>query len=255
MKTTMEQAGMRLGGVSLPQPLATTDSPTFAGLTLDALLNADSGNEIVLQLDYTVNKLAGNDTAIRVNMIDEASPGESLFLDLSLGGSNKFSVNNAGAVKIGGMEFSNPETSAMKLKSLEASNTSLLFHSNADAFLGKLQFLGDGSFAIDPASNKIKKPLAGSLKFITNAGTWIFEATAATDVPLTVNGAVSQTADLQQWTDSSDSILASIDNIGDMTINGIDFAGASYVGGDPTTTGYFVVKVGGTQYKIPVQAV
>lgn len=65
-------------------------------------LNAATGNEVAFTLDYTVNKAAGNDTGLLINMIDTASPGTSLPFDIQVNGSSKFKMDNAGVVTLVG---------------------------------------------------------------------------------------------------------------------------------------------------------
>lgn len=60
-------------------------------------LNAATGDEVAYKLDYTTNKAtSGNDTGLLINMTDTASPGTSLPLDIKVGGTSRFSVNNTG---------------------------------------------------------------------------------------------------------------------------------------------------------------
>jgi hypothetical protein len=55
-------------------------------------LDASTGNEIAFDLGYTVNKAtSGNDTGLRINVTDTASPGTSLFAEFVVGGVTKFS--------------------------------------------------------------------------------------------------------------------------------------------------------------------
>lgn len=66
---------------------------------LTCLLDAATGNEVALSLNYTVNKAtSGNDTGLLINMTDTASPGTSLPLDIQVGGSTVFSVSEGGSV-------------------------------------------------------------------------------------------------------------------------------------------------------------
>ncbi len=70
------------------------------------VLQSTTGDEVAVNYEYTTNKAAGNDTGLRVNQIDTASPGTSLLLDLSVGGTKKVVVNNLGYLGVGGS--SNP---------------------------------------------------------------------------------------------------------------------------------------------------
>jgi len=62
-----------------------------------AALSVATGNEIAYTLDYTTNKAtSGNDTGLKINMTDTASPGTSYLIDAQVGGASKFYVDNAG---------------------------------------------------------------------------------------------------------------------------------------------------------------
>jgi hypothetical protein len=71
-------------------------------------LNAATGNEVAYELDYTTNKAtSGNDTGLLINMTDTASPGTSLPLEIKVGGTSKFSVDNTGKITGDGSGLSN----------------------------------------------------------------------------------------------------------------------------------------------------
>lgn len=60
-------------------------------------LDAATGNEVAVSVDYTTNKASsGNDTGVQVNQTDTLSPGTSLLLDLQVGGTSVFNVDNTG---------------------------------------------------------------------------------------------------------------------------------------------------------------
>lgn len=64
-----------------------------------ATLSAATGDEVAYTLDYTTNKAtSGNDTGLKINMTDTASPGTSNLIDAQVGGVSKFSVSNLGGV-------------------------------------------------------------------------------------------------------------------------------------------------------------
>ena len=68
-------------------------------VTASATLDAATGNEVALALNYTVNKAtSGNDTGLLVNMTDTLSPGTSNLVDFQTGGSTKFKVDFSGKV-------------------------------------------------------------------------------------------------------------------------------------------------------------
>ena len=84
------------GGVS---ELTYNDSTGL--LSYQPTLDEATGNEIALNLSYTVNKAtSGNDTGLLINQTDTASPGTSYLLDLQVGGTSQFNVANDGDVTI-----------------------------------------------------------------------------------------------------------------------------------------------------------
>lgn len=73
------------------------------GLTQDATLDDTTGNEVSLDLSYTVNKAtSGNDTGLKINKTDTASPGTSNLIDAQRGGTSQFSVSDYGYVDLAG---------------------------------------------------------------------------------------------------------------------------------------------------------
>lgn len=81
-----------------------TNATTIEGTTsfvFDSLLDAATGNEISLDIAYTVNKAtSGNDTGIRVNKTDTASPGTSLLMDLQTGGTSMANIDDVGQLTL-----------------------------------------------------------------------------------------------------------------------------------------------------------
>jgi hypothetical protein len=68
---------------------------------INSLLDAATGNEIALDLNYTTNKAtSGDDTGLRINATDTASPGTSLFAEFVVGGVTKFSWSTNPTFKI-----------------------------------------------------------------------------------------------------------------------------------------------------------
>lgn len=66
-------------------------------IVTDIQLDHATSSEIAFQFDYTVNKAtSGNDTGLRINKTDTASPGNSFLLDLQTGGSRKASFDDTG---------------------------------------------------------------------------------------------------------------------------------------------------------------
>ena len=68
--------------------------------TISAItLSAETGNEVAYTLNYTVNKLtSGNDTGLLISMTDTASPGTSKTIDIQVGASSIFSIDQQGWV-------------------------------------------------------------------------------------------------------------------------------------------------------------
>lgn len=67
---------------------------------LNSTIDAATGNEVALSLNYTVNKAtSGNDTGLLISMTDTASPGASRLLDLHVGGATQFFVDRNGLVQ------------------------------------------------------------------------------------------------------------------------------------------------------------
>lgn len=92
------------------QDIDTTATPTFQRLLLSGSTNQNfinasgtldnaTGNEIAYTMDYTVNKAtSGNDTGLKINQTDTASPGTSLLVDLQRNASTVFNINNLGSI-------------------------------------------------------------------------------------------------------------------------------------------------------------
>ena len=85
------------GGGAFTAGASTVITPTSA-----VTLGLASGDEAALTLDYTTNKLAGNDTGLLINQTDTLSNGTSKLLDLQVGGVSKFSVDDTGGLSFPG---------------------------------------------------------------------------------------------------------------------------------------------------------
>ena len=97
--------GMGLSSTAAPTLALTVES--VDALKLKGLLDAVSGDEVVLDITATVNKAAGNYTGIKVDVTETAAPGtDDRLLDLRTGGSTKAYINNAGQVRASGSEGS-----------------------------------------------------------------------------------------------------------------------------------------------------
>jgi len=91
--TAINIIGLKSGTPQAIVPLTTAGDTYVAPVSLIAA----TGNEIALDLQYTVNKAtSGNDTGLLINQTDTASPGTSLLADFQVGGATKFNVDNAG---------------------------------------------------------------------------------------------------------------------------------------------------------------
>jgi hypothetical protein len=88
-----------VGGLQNPSLVLTGDNAQTA------VLNAASGDEVAMQLNYTTNKAAGNDTGLEINMTDTASPGTSNPILIKVGASTIFYVRESGSgYFLGGVE-------------------------------------------------------------------------------------------------------------------------------------------------------
>ena len=71
--------------------------------TLFPTLDEATGDEAALSIEYTTNKAtSGNDTGLKINMTDTASPGTSKLLDLRHNDVRVFSVSEIGNTFAGG---------------------------------------------------------------------------------------------------------------------------------------------------------
>jgi hypothetical protein len=61
-----------------------------------------SGDEVAFDIQYTVNKAAGNDTGLRINQIDSSSPGTSFIIELLRNNVAQLSLDNSGNLTITG---------------------------------------------------------------------------------------------------------------------------------------------------------
>jgi len=74
---------------------------TFGFGTFSAVLDEATGDEVALEINYTVNKASsGNDTGLEINMTDTASPGTSYGINYKVGGVSKFYVSNTGQLRM-----------------------------------------------------------------------------------------------------------------------------------------------------------
>ena len=84
------------------------DGDTQITPTTAIVLDQATGNEIGVDISYTVNKAtSGNDTGLRVSMTDTASPGTSFLIDGQVGGSTVFSINELGVMACDTVEITN----------------------------------------------------------------------------------------------------------------------------------------------------
>jgi hypothetical protein len=93
-----------------------------------------------------------------------------------------------------------------------------------------------GEGATSATSSLVVQNSAGStILGITDEGKATFTAIGATVIPLTVKGAAAQTADLQQWQDSTSAVKASICALGCATFTGMKL-GIRAISSAPTIT-------------------
>lgn len=83
-----------------------TLTSTAGNATFTTALTAASGNEVAFTLNYTTNKVAGNDSGLVINQTDTLSPGTSYLADFQVGGVSKFEVDNNGGLWTSGYNIS-----------------------------------------------------------------------------------------------------------------------------------------------------
>jgi len=80
-----------------------TLTSTLGNASFTTALTAASGNEVGFLLSSTINKAAGNYTAFKINATETSAPGTTNYLiDLQVGTTSKFAVDNAGKVRLSG---------------------------------------------------------------------------------------------------------------------------------------------------------
>lgn len=145
---------------------------------LTSTLDAATGNEVALSLNYTVNKAtSGNDTGLLINMTDTSSPGTSLPLDIQVGGSSVFSVDQMGRTGIGSNGA--PSTSAvLQVKAQPNSFHESLLEldcatsgSNSEAMYLKC----DGTWNSNLAGSQVGVSLEPTISQSSSAGYTIFQ--------------------------------------------------------------------------------
>jgi hypothetical protein len=82
-----------------------TLTSALGNVSLTTALTAATGDEVGFLLSPTINKAAGNYTALKINVTETSAPGTTDYLmDLQVGSISKFSVNNSGNVICGTIE-------------------------------------------------------------------------------------------------------------------------------------------------------
>lgn len=165
-------------------------------LVMASTVNDATGNEIAFTLGYTVNKAtSGNDTGLLISMTDTASPGTSLPLDVQVGGSSIFNINESGEVAIGGVT--------------PVAGTKLLLPLENDAATPTFAFGDSDSGFYEESDDVIALAIGGSKKYIFDTNRLAVSAT---------NGA--------QFKGSASTVaLPGVANVTD-TDTGIHFAGS-----------------------------
>lgn len=114
-------------------------------------LLAATGNEISCDLSYAVNKAtSGNDTGLRINVTDTASPGTSKYLSCVVDGGETCSVTTAGVLSLGAPEGPctvTPATGAIALGSTSTAPALRVTAPASDAATAELQVAGQAAFA------------------------------------------------------------------------------------------------------------
>jgi hypothetical protein len=219
-------------------------------------------------ISYTTNKAtSGNDTGLLIAMTDTASPGTSLPLDIQVGGVSKFSVDSAGTLlcnqignvdELGQVIFKNGGA-WNSITERQLRDTSFGFQDGYPAIRTSSDYLltGKSNSIIISASNGLKFRTAvntatgtsmkwsaagevslyiddGSALGQFNAGILTATAPAATDVPLVIEAAAAQSANLFEVNSSSVSggNLFNVSSSGDVTASGTLKASAVTIAND-----------------------
>lgn len=205
----------------------TNDQITVSsGITLDQA----TGNEIALDLSYTVNKAtSGNDTGLRIAMTDTASPGTSLLLNATVGGGSVFSVDNTGAVT-----FANAYT----FPTADGAGANYVLVTDGAGTVtwaaqsGSGAFVADGNSLITPSSAITLNQATGNEVALTVNYT-VNKATSGNDTGLLVSmtDTASPGTSLPLDVQVGGSSVAWIDNSGNALINGTIYGSEASGGG------------------------
>ena len=231
----------------------TADGDSLVALTAPITLDAASGNEVALTLDYETNKAAGDDTGLVINQTATATPGTSLLIDAQVGGTSKFSVDAAGQT-VAADSFSIGTLSSLDPKLFKSASagtfvSSLVgFSQNyfAYGFYGAGSVSGcslasTGSIAWSNSTTNceattkellLSKPAAATLQLGTDAATTPIDQTITAHSVTTGTGASLTLAGGSGSVAQGDVIISgdnfSVDAAGDLTVAG-DIVGA-YIG-------------------------
>jgi len=93
---------IRANDGSIPGVLSLGMFSGFKRIVQNITTNDASGDQVVSQINLTVDKAAGNYTALEIDVTETSAPGsDNRLLDLKVGGSSKLVIDNTGNVGIG----------------------------------------------------------------------------------------------------------------------------------------------------------
>jgi len=156
---------------------------------LPITLNAATGNEAALTLNYETNKAAGNDTGLLINMTDTASPGTSYPLDIKVGGTSMFSCDNIGQIVVD--------------KGMTYGATSGIMFGNGDSGFAEY---ADNGIGVYIGGSNIWKLRTGSIEAVLGTGPSILSESPSATNPTMVANRVDLTSGLG-WRATSVGVL------------------------------------------------
>lgn len=184
-------------------------------LTPDALLNGATGDEISVDIGYTVNKAtSGDDYGLRINKTDTASPGFSYLMALQLGGVNVLDVQDDGTTSLAGTFDASLGITASGGSITADSGDIVATTGNVDASSGSVT-ASAFTFASPPAGDYVlfSDSIGGG---IDSTATTQTEVEMLSGKTLTgtgseiVSGAVGTSGNLVKWNATGDAVDASI---------------------------------------------
>jgi hypothetical protein len=138
-------------------------------LAVDTVLDAASGNEISAHIEYEVDKVAGDDTGLRITKTDTASPGASNLFDGYVGSTQRFGFTDAGGMLlIGALAEVQVDGGNAATEILRLTNTNEPA-SGETSDTAELQFHFFGS---TDSGSTYSSHVAGSIKAIKESDYW-----------------------------------------------------------------------------------